>query len=81
MLELEPLGLALTLNNIPNGLAAGLIGLSPALTTTAVFILSLLTLWLGVWFGVRFISRLLRDWAGPAAGVMLVLMGVYELFR
>ena len=74
------LGLALTLNNVPNGIAAGLLGLSAALTTIAVFVLSLLTLWFGLWFGARFLSRLLRDWAGPAAGVMLALLGVYELF-
>jgi putative sporulation protein YtaF len=78
--EAAVLGIALTLNNVPNGFAAGLIDLSPALTTSTVFIFSLLTLWFGTWFGTRFISRLLRDWAGPAAGVMLVFLGVYELF-
>ncbi|MGO9308432.1 MAG: hypothetical protein ACLQDL_05350 [Spirochaetia bacterium] len=74
------LGLALTLNNLPNGFAAGLLGLSVALTTISVFALSLLTLWIGLRVGQRFLSRLLRDWAGPAAGVMLALLGVYELF-
>jgi len=77
--EAATLGIALSLNNVPNGFAAGLIGLSPALTTTAVFVFSVLTLWFGIWIGVRFMSRLFRDWAGPASGIMLILLGVYEL--
>lgn len=78
--EAATLGIALSLNNVPNGIAAGLIGVSPALTTIAVFLFSILTLWLGIQIGLHFISRLFRKWAGPAAGIMLVLLGVYELF-
>ena len=77
--EAAALGIALSLNNVPNGFAAGLIGLSPVLTTIAVFVFSVLTIWLGIWIGLHFMSRLFRNWA-PAAGVMLVLLGVYELF-
>ncbi len=79
--EAAILGIALTLNNLPNGFAAGLIGLSPALTTAAVFVFSLLLLWVGIWFGSRFASRLLGSWTGPAAGIMLVALGVYELLQ
>jgi putative sporulation protein YtaF len=78
--EAATLGIALSLNNVPNGLAAGLIGLSPALTTIAVFVFSVLTLWFGIRIGVHFMSRLFRNWAGPAAGIMLIVLGVYELF-
>jgi len=78
--EAATLGIALSLNNVPNGFAAGLIGLSPVLTTVAVFVFSVLTLWFGIWIGMHLMSRLFRNWAGPAAGIMLVLPGVYELF-
>ena len=78
--EAATLGLALSLNNVPNGLAAGLIGLSPALTTIAVFVFSVLILWLGIRVGVHLMSRLFRNWAGPVAGIMLMVLGVYELF-
>jgi putative sporulation protein YtaF len=77
--EAATLGIALSLNNVPNGFAAGLIGLSPALMTIAVFVFSILTFWLGIWIGVHFTSRLFRKWSGPAAGIMLVLLGAYEL--
>jgi putative sporulation protein YtaF len=79
--EAAVLGVGLTLNNLPNGFAAGLIALSPALTTAAVFIISLLTLWFGIWVGERFTARLLRAWAGPIAGIVLTLLGVYEFFN
>jgi putative sporulation protein YtaF len=78
--EAATLGVALSLNNVPNGLAAGLIGLSPAMTTIAVFVFSVLTLCFGIRIGVHFMSRVFRNWAGPAAGIMLIVLGVYELF-
>jgi putative sporulation protein YtaF len=79
--EAAVLGLALTLNNLANGFAAGMIGLSPALTTGAVFLFSLLTFWVGILLGRRFVSRMWGAWASPAAGVMLILIGIYEMFQ
>jgi putative sporulation protein YtaF len=79
--EAAVLGLALTLNNLANGFAAGMLGLNPALTTGAVFVFSLLTFWVGILFGRRFVSRLWGAWASPAAGVMLILLGLYEMFQ
>lgn len=79
--EASILGLALTLNNLPNGFAAGLLGLSPALTTTAVFVLSMLILWLGIWAGSRFVAQFLGSKSALVAGIMLVVLGLYELFQ
>jgi putative sporulation protein YtaF len=79
--EAAVLGLALTLNNLANGFAAGMLGLSPALTTGTVFVFSLLTFWVGIELGRRFVSRLWGAWASPAAGVMLILLGLYEMFQ
>ncbi|MGC9158010.1 MAG: sporulation membrane protein YtaF [Terracidiphilus sp.] len=73
------LGFALTLNNITNGIAAGIAGLSPILVTTLVFILSILTLWVGMEVGYRFGLRISRRFAGALSGLLLVLIGVYEI--
>jgi len=75
------LGLALTLNNIPTGFAAGLIGLNPTLTTITIFFFSLFTIWLGLFLGSRLIAKVLRNWAGTLGGVLLVVLGVFELFN
>ncbi|MGD0152267.1 MAG: hypothetical protein ABSC17_00685 [Thermacetogeniaceae bacterium] len=79
--EAAVLGLALTLNNLPNGFAAGMLGLNIGLTTIAVSSLSLLTFWAGIWLGLRYTSRMLGDWGSPAAGIMLIMIGVYTLFH
>ena len=78
--EAAVLALALTLNNLASGFAAGMLGLNFALTTGAILVLSLLTFLFGIWLGLRYTSRILGNWAGPAAGIMMILIGVYELF-
>jgi putative sporulation protein YtaF len=45
------LSMALMLNNIPNGVGAGLLGLSTLLTTVLVGVLSVVTFWLGLALG------------------------------
>jgi putative sporulation protein YtaF len=75
------LGLALTLNNLANGFAAGVLGLNLIITTGAVFAFSLLTFWVGIWFGLRFTARMLGDWASPAAGILLIAIGIYEMLH
>ena len=78
--EATVLGLALTINNLPTGLAAGTLNLNPLLTTAVVLLFSLLTFWVGIWIGLRYVSRLWGVWAGLIAGAMLVLVGFYEMF-
>ncbi|OAT85295.1 sporulation membrane protein YtaF [Desulfotomaculum copahuensis] len=72
------LGLALTMSNLSTGLGAGMVGLNPWLTTALVGIFSLLTLKGGIQFGNRYASRWLGDRAGLAAGLLLIIIGVYE---
>jgi len=74
------LGLALTANNLANGFGAGMTGLSPALTPAFVFALSLIAIWLGLKIGYGYASRLLGNLAGPASGVLLILIGLFEMF-
>jgi len=51
------LGIALSLNNVVNGVAAGIAGLDPMRVTILVCIFSVLTIWAGMSAGIRFGSR------------------------
>lgn len=72
------LGFALTMNNLANGVGAGLIGLDPGLTTLFTGILSIVTIWVGVAMG-DLGSHWLGKLAGPISGMLLILIGVIEL--
>jgi putative sporulation protein YtaF len=74
------LSLALMLNNIPNGVGAGLLGFSPLLTTLMVGLLSILTFWLGIGLGRSFGIRWLGRHAGTVSGVLLIGIGLAEIF-
>jgi len=74
------LGLALSLNNLVNGVAAGIAGMGPILITILVVIFSVLTLWSGMSVGYRFGSRLLGNYAGMVSGLLLIFIGIYQIF-
>lgn len=78
--EAAVMGLALTLNNLATGFGAGVSGLNPALTTAMVFLLSLLFCSAGVAIGRQHVSRWLGNKTSTVAGLLLVLIGFYELF-
>jgi putative sporulation protein YtaF len=73
------LGLALTLNNIANGVGAGMIGLNIMLLTLLVFIVSIVTIWVGIKIGAYYGHRIFGRLTGFAAGILLVVIGVYEI--
>jgi putative sporulation protein YtaF len=74
------LGLALMLNNLPNGVAAAMIKLPALLTTVAVGILSLLTFWLGISIG-RYMGNRCEGatWTWVVSGTMLIGIGLAEI--
>jgi putative sporulation protein YtaF len=74
------LGLALMLNNLPNGVAAAMIKLPALLTTVAVGILSLLTFWLGISIG-RYMGNRSQDaaWTWVVSGLILIGIGLAEI--
>lgn len=74
------LGVALSMNNLVNGVAAGIAGMEPALVTTLVFTLSILMLWGGISAGYRFGARVPSRYTGVVSGVLLISIGVYEFF-
>ncbi len=77
--EATALALGLTLNNIPNGVGAGMLGLNAAITTSVVFLFSIVTVWIGISCGQLGFRRL-GDSAGLISGLLLIVIGVYEIF-
>jgi putative sporulation protein YtaF len=74
------LSMALMLNNIPNGVGAGLLGLSTLLTTLMVGALSILTFWVGIGLGRSLGVRWLGRHAGTVSGLLLIVIGLAEIF-
>jgi putative sporulation protein YtaF len=73
------LGLALMLNNLPNGVAAAMLKLPVPLTMLAVGILSVLTFWLGIGIGANIGSRWNGKWTWVASGALLMGIGTTEI--
>jgi putative sporulation protein YtaF len=73
------LSMALMLNNIPNGVGAGLLGLSTLFTTLMVGVLSILTFWVGIGLGRSLGVRWLGRHAGTLSGLLLIVIGLAEI--
>lgn len=73
------LGLALTLNNVANGVGAGLIGLNIVWLVACVFLFSIVTIIAGLMIGSRYGNRVFGRYSGLAAGVLLICIGLFEL--
>ena len=73
------LGLALLLNNLPNGVAAAMIKLPVFLTTLAVGVLSILTFWLGLGIGRHIEARWNGKWVWVTSGLILMGIGFMEI--
>jgi len=73
------LAAALTLSNISTGMGAGMIGFSPGLTTTAVFVCSILAMSFGVNIGRYSSAIMIKGIAEKASGLLLIFIGFYEL--
>jgi putative sporulation protein YtaF len=76
--EATALALGLTINNIPNGVGAGMLGLSPIVTTISVFFFSIITIWIGISGGLVGSHRL-GKLTGVISGLILISIGVYEI--
>ncbi len=74
------LALALTLNNLSNGIGAGLLGLDVALMVVLTAILSILTIWFGIEFGEYSGVHWFGKYSGRVSGLILICLGLYEYF-
>ena len=74
------LALALTLNNLTNGIGAGLLGLDMALMVALTAILSILTIWFGIGLGTIPVCIWFGQYSGRISGLILICLGIYEYF-
>lgn len=74
------LSLALTINNIAIGIAASMTGVSILLTCIFTFILTLLTLYIGNKLGGCCLSKFLGNYTSLLAGLLMIVLGLYETF-
>lgn len=74
------LGFALAVNNMANGIGAGMAGINPIITSIFAFLVSLFAIWIGIKLGHEYVHRWLGKLATPIAGIILIVIGVYEIF-
>lgn len=73
------LAAALAVNNAGIGVAAGVTGIAPLWAASGNFAVTLAALPLGRWLGRRLAGRLLGRYALPLSGVLLVVLGAWEV--
>ena len=78
--SLVALSLALTLNNLGLGFGAGITGLNPYLTSAFTFFFSLFFLTTGMAAGKKFLSDIFGNYAVLISGLLILILGIYELF-
>ncbi|WP_195266980.1 manganese efflux pump [Eubacterium sp. 1001713B170207_170306_E7] len=78
--EIVVVALGLTFNNLGTGIAASITGVSIRLTAVCTFVISLAALWSGARLGGRVVGPLLGDYAPVVSGVLLVVLGLVEMF-
>lgn len=75
------LALGLSFNNLGTGIVASLTGVNPLLTTICTFFISLITISLGFFLGHHILGRYVGKYASFISGVLLILLGILELFH
>jgi putative sporulation protein YtaF len=73
------LGFALAINCLAMGLGAGITGVSPVLTTLSIGFFSLLFIWCGEKLGYMICNKDIGKYSALFAGILLVLIGIYEM--
>ncbi|MHB8063737.1 MAG: sporulation membrane protein YtaF [Ruminiclostridium sp.] len=73
------LGIALALNCLGTGFGAGMSGVSISVLTVAVIIFSLMTISFGALVGRRYAASFLGDRATIISGLLLLIVGVYQI--
>lgn len=74
------LGLALTLNNIGLGIGASITGLPVLSTALCSFLFSLVFLYIGNLVGRSKLADLVGAFAEPLAALLMIGLGIYEIF-
>jgi putative sporulation protein YtaF len=74
------LAFALTINNLGVGVAASIADVSILISTILTFIITILSFYLGYYIGYNKISKLLGKYAPLASSLILIFLGLYEIF-
>lgn len=77
--ESMTLAFALTINNFGLGIGASITGLNIFVTVLCTFIFSILSIALGCLLRQSCLSRLLGKFAPLISGIIVILLGIYEL--
>lgn len=72
------LSLAMTLNNIGTGIAAGIADISALYATAYTFVVTMLCIALGIWAGRGILSKIMGQYASLISGLFLIILGVYQ---
>ena len=74
------LALALSINNIGLGIGASITGLNILLTSALTFIFSIIMLVVGCFLGSFYLSKLFSKRATIISGLIIIALGIYEIF-
>ncbi|MEK5069142.1 manganese efflux pump MntP [Sporosarcina sp. FSL K6-1508] len=74
------LGFVLALNCLTIGFGAGITGVSPLFTSISIGIFSVISIALGVMLGNRIGNTLFGQYSNSIAGLLLIVIGIYEMF-
>lgn len=74
------LGIALALNCLGTGFGAGMAGVNIFVLTAAVVVFSIFTISFGALIGKRYAAQLLGNKATLISGLLLVAVGIYQIF-
>ena len=80
MRECLPLAFALSISNLATGVGAGLAGYNVGFLVLIMFIFSMLGISVGYFIGRKCSLALPGRWPGILSGVLLIALGVYEMF-
>jgi len=74
------LGIALSINNIGGGLSAGIVGVNPFLVAFLSALVSFIALWAGNYMAEFFVNRNITEKAAVVGGVLLIAIGIKQIF-
>ncbi|AEF16908.1 sporulation protein YtaF [Thermoanaerobacterium xylanolyticum LX-11] len=74
------LAFGLTINNLGLGIGASITGLNIYFTTLLTIIFSLLSILLGFMLGNTYLAKIFGNYAPLVSGILIVFLGIYEIF-
>lgn len=78
--EAVTLAFALTVNNLIVGIGASIAALNIIFTTFCTFVFSILAIAFGFFIGRHYLAKTLGKYALPASGIIIIVLGLYEIF-